>query len=172
MSRSAKDAAFDALADLAADVSPADRLMWLVIADRQSDLRGYAWPSATDIAARTGLTVGWVRHSIGRMETAGMIAVDRRPGRVNRYRVLIPNPRAERAGSDPDTRALDARGRAVSARPPRAERARNQLENQLENLPAAPVISTCSEAGCDKPTTGQRWRCDDCQIHRTRRRSL
>jgi hypothetical protein len=154
MSRTAKDEVFDALAHLPAERASSDRFVWLLIADRQNDAKGYAWCSSNDLAARSGLTAGWIRHhSIPRLEELGLIMVIRRPGRVNRYTIVIPNLRAERAGPDDEGRALSARGRAVNARGSRAERARNQLENQLVNLApdGAEFSSPC----------GHRWITED-----------
>ena len=147
MSRAAKDSVFDALEDLPDTVTTGDIAVWLVIADRQNDRSGFAWCSCADIALRTHLTLDWVPHAIANLEAHGLLYVERRRGRTNRYRV-IHNHRAERGGIEHMTAALSAVGTAVSAVPHRAERGRNQLENQLMNLPTSSVDSH----GC-----GHRW---------------
>lgn len=162
MSRAAKDAVFDALMTLPATVTTSDRAVWLWIANRQADSKGYAWCSNTDISAATGLTIGWVSKAVAALEAHGLLAVERRAGRTNRYRIVIPNHRAERGGIDEATPALSAGGPALSAGVPRAERGRNQLENQVMNLPAAPVVSLCPQCRT-VPVKHGRWRCDPCQ---------
>lgn len=173
MSRKLKDAVLDALVHLPTTVSPGDRFTWVVLADRQSDMHGYAWPSYADIAARTGLNHDWVGHAVESLEAHGLLHVERRPGSTNRYRIVIPNPRGERGGIEHMTDAVSAGGPAVSAGVPRGERVRNQLENQLENLaPTAlnfPTENQCVE--CDRPTTRHRWRCETCQSTIRDRRS-
>ena len=146
VSRTAKDDAFDALQHLPAWLPVAERLIWLLVADRTNDHKGYAWCSSADLAARSGLTPGAVRHRIGNLEMMDLLDVERRSGRTNRYRIVIPNPRQEAR----PTRAV-GREPAPWGATPAPPGARNQLENQLENL--APNGADVSREQC-----GHRWR--------------
>jgi len=160
MSRAAKDAAFDTLAHLPSWLPVAERLVWMIIADRINDKHGYAWCSSYDLAARTGLTPGAVRHCVTRLEVAGLVDVERRPGRTNRYRIGFPNPRLETRPT-----RVPGRGPASIDATPASPDARNQLENQLENLAPTALSFTCAE--CGGPSRAHRWRCDRCQEMRT-----
>jgi len=159
MSRTAKDAAFDALHELPRWLPVAERLIWLLIADRINDKRGYAWCSSNDLAARSGLTPGAVRHRVAKLEVVGLVEVERRSGSQNRYRLVIPNPRQEAR----PTRAV-GRGPAPWGATPAPPGARNQLENQLENLAPTALGFTCAE--CGGAAREHRWRCDACQEKR------
>jgi hypothetical protein len=152
MSRELKDAVFDALPDLPATVTTTDRAVWLWIANRQSDTVGYAWCSHADIAAATRCTIDWSPRAVANLETHGLLAVERRHGSNNRYRIVIPNRRAERGSTEHMSAALSAVGTAVSAVDYRAERGRNQLDNQLDNQ-APDGAEFAHEHNC-----GHRWR--------------
>lgn len=152
MSREVKDSVFDVLPTLPATVTPTDRAVWLWIANRQSDTVGYAWCSHADIAAATGCTIDWSPRAVSNLETHGLLVVERRRGSNNRYRIVIPNQRAERGSTEHMSAAVSAVGTALSAVDPRAERGRNQLDNQLDNQ-APDGAGFASEHNC-----GHRWR--------------
>jgi DNA-binding transcriptional ArsR family regulator len=52
-----------------------------------ADPSGRAWPGVTEIARRTGLVRGKIPELVKSLESAGLIAVERRPGRDNLYTV-------------------------------------------------------------------------------------
>jgi len=164
MSNAAKDSVFDLLKTLPPAVSPADRLLLLLIADRVNDSKGYAWPSGADLAKRSGLSKGWIWHAVARLEATGFLTVERRFGKQNRYRLVIHNQRGECASSTDATSAVSALPGAVSAPVRRGERARNPLENPLENLAPTALGFTCAE--CGGAAREHRWRCDACQEKR------
>ena len=160
MSRSLHDAATDALADVPTWLPVAERLVWLLIADRYNEKHGFAWCSSNDLAKRTGLTPGAVRHCVATLEVVGMLHVERRPGRTNHYRIGFPNPRLE-------TRPTRVSGRdpaSIDATPASPD-AQTSLETHEMNIAPTALIFTCAE--CGGPSREHRWRCDACQEART-----
>jgi Helix-turn-helix domain len=65
------------------------RLLLLILASHVSPTSGYAWPSVPTLAFETKLSVRHVYRLIKRLESLGELAVERRPGCVNRYRIAV-----------------------------------------------------------------------------------
>ncbi len=143
MSLEAKLAVLEVIGEL--PVEPSDRFILLLIADRQSDTKGYSWCSAADLAYRSGYSIGHVRRCIGRLEAAELLMVGRQQGSVH-HMAVIHNPAHHARG----TGAMDP---AHHARTPAHHARRNQLENQLENLaPTALNFPADNNTKC-----GHRW---------------
>ena len=66
-----------------------DLLVLIVVADHAHDDGTGAYPSVPTIAAMARLSVRGVRNALGRLEASGVIAIERRAGRGNAYRVLL-----------------------------------------------------------------------------------
>lgn len=60
-----------------------------IIADFVNRKHGCAWPSAAMVAKAAGLTERWARHLIRLLEQSGLLAIDKRPGKSNVYRLVI-----------------------------------------------------------------------------------
>lgn len=73
---------------LAADgpTSTAARAVLLAVAVH-ANRDGIAWPSETELGRLLGLHPGNVRRHVLALERAGLLAVSRRPGRANVYRM-------------------------------------------------------------------------------------
>lgn len=67
----------------------ATRVVLLVLAEHANAQTGECWPSLPRIARRAGIHEVTARKAITELEAAGLIGVRRRPGRVNRYVLLI-----------------------------------------------------------------------------------
>lgn len=162
MSRTKKDATFDVLESLV-HLQPSDRFVLLLIADRENDQWGYATCSVADIAARSGYDAGHVRRTIGRLEAAGALTVERKPGCKHRMSV-VHNPAHGARGTDDTDPAHGARNPAHGARTP-AHGARGTSYEPVMNLaPVGADVSPamCLESGADTPP--HKWRCDACQV--------
>ena len=84
-----------------------DLLVLIVIADHAHDDGRGAYPNEATIAKLARMTERCVCNSIARLEAAGVLAVERSPGRVNVYTVLTPERGSgvtpERGSGDPRT---------------------------------------------------------------------
>lgn len=98
----------------------AARIVLLVIAEHANAATGECWPSEARIARRAGVHPATVRRCIRELETAGLVAVDRTPGKVNRYLMLV-DPAPIATAVDPVHRARGTQGqpRAQGAHTPR-----------------------------------------------------
>jgi hypothetical protein len=74
-----------------------DLVVLLVIADRASDDGDGVWYSIAKIAEIARLSPRAVRNCLERLDSTGLIATERRPGRTSRYRILAPRGEARRA---------------------------------------------------------------------------
>lgn len=85
---------------------PTQRLVLLAIADCANDRGTDAYPAASTLAKKTGLSERGVRKAINDLQSIGELEVDYKAGPkgCNRYRVLMPDL-APHAGSDPAPRA-------------------------------------------------------------------
>ena len=61
---------------------------------------GWAWPSADTLADATGLTARAVRAALGRIEAAGILEVDRRPGHATRWGFPIAGDPVDNQGGE------------------------------------------------------------------------
>lgn len=98
-------------------VEPRGSSRWvlLVIAEHANIQSGECWPSEARIAQRAGLHPATVKRAIGELEQAGLIAVQRAPGRTNRYLLCVdPAPSAKAID-----RAHDAPSKGQSLGAPR-----------------------------------------------------
>lgn len=70
----------------------ADRLLLLAIADHAGDDGRNAWPAVPTLARKTGVSERTVQRGIARLESAGLLLVERGKGAggTNRYQVLMP----------------------------------------------------------------------------------
>ena len=87
----------------------AARIVLLVIAEHANAATGECWPSEARIARRAGVHPATVRRSIHDLEAAGLIAVDRSPGKVNRYLLLV-DPAPIASAVNPAHRARGTKG--------------------------------------------------------------
>jgi len=74
------------------DLTPADKLVYAVIADRLGH-NGYSWPSYKTIAADAGLSRRGAQGSVYRLRTAGLLLVEEAGtgrGRTNHYALSAP----------------------------------------------------------------------------------
>lgn len=65
---------------------PIDRLVLVALADWANE-RGQCWPSMPTIAGKTGVDLRTARRVMGRLEAAGHISTERRPGKGILYTV-------------------------------------------------------------------------------------
>ena len=75
-----------------------DVLVLVAICEHAHDDGGGAYPNEATIAKLVRGTERGVRNSIARLEAAGILAVERRQGRVNVYTVLMTQERTFRGG--------------------------------------------------------------------------
>lgn len=92
------------------------RSVLLVLAEHANAQTGECWPSETRIARRAGVHPVTVRRAIKTLEAANLLFVQRSPGRVNRYLLLLDVERQVKLAADPEREALG------SGRRPRAQR--------------------------------------------------
>lgn len=98
----------------------APRAVLLVLAEHANASTGECWPSETRIAARAGLHEGTVRRAVKALESAGLIVVQRTPGRVNRYLLLV-EPVARLADPARNARGGRQKPRALGTDTPRTK---------------------------------------------------
>jgi hypothetical protein len=65
------------------------RLLLLIIASHISPMTGYAWPSVPTLARECRLSERTVYRLLRKLEASGELAIIRRPGRCNSYRVTV-----------------------------------------------------------------------------------
>lgn len=89
------------------DLTAASKILWAMLADRIGD-NGFCWPGVRKIAGDVGQDVSAVLRGIQKLESAGLLQVERqRSGRANHYRLTNKS-----AG---ETQALAKRERSQSA---------------------------------------------------------
>jgi hypothetical protein len=161
VSRIKKDATFDRLESLS-DLQPSDRFVLLLIADRENDEWGYATCSVADLAARSGYDPGHIRRTIGRLEAAGALTVERKPGCKHRMTV-VHNPAHGARGTDDADPAHGARNPAHGARNPAHHARRTSYEPVMNLAPIGADVSPsiCLQCGGEAPP--HKWRCTACQ---------
>ena len=101
----------------------AARAVLLVLAEHANAATGECWPSEARIARRAGVHPATVRRCMRTLEDDGLVVVQRSPGKVNRYLLLIDVAPVAKA-VDP---AHQARGRAQKPRAPGAYTTRVRL---------------------------------------------
>jgi DNA-binding transcriptional ArsR family regulator len=102
-------------------LSGSEAKVMTILADVHNAQTGQCNPSAPTIAVRTGMSERHVRRVVAALESAGVIAVDRRPGRAHRYRFPLAAYLENTAESYPQPRTRTA---GVTACQPRTFRAR------------------------------------------------
>ena len=65
------------------------RLLLVIIASHISPVANYAWPSVPCLAREGRLSERTIYRLITKLEASGELQIHRRPGRVNRYRILL-----------------------------------------------------------------------------------
>ena len=68
-------------------MDPTAKLLLVAIADHINDETGTAYPSVTRLAGMVGVTRRNTLKWLDVLETAGVLAIDRTPGRPNVYRI-------------------------------------------------------------------------------------
>lgn len=111
----------------------ADRLVLIAIANH-ADARGWnAWPSIEKIAEEAGIHDVTVWRSVKALEELGEIAVERRPGRPNRYRLPALDPLQSATGEG----LQDARGEPPASRK-KPLASRKKPLNRMQGEPSEP----------------------------------
>jgi DNA-binding MarR family transcriptional regulator len=87
-------------------VGPVARMVLVAIAER-INRQGYAWPSLSDLARRSGADRRTVARSLRHLEARGELRIERHDGRPNRYQLTL----AERPAAD-QGQSAPTRGRA------------------------------------------------------------
>jgi hypothetical protein len=71
------------------NASGSARLLLLIIASHVSPVTGYAWPSVPTLAVECKLSERTIYRLLRQLEASGELYIERRSGRVNRYRIVI-----------------------------------------------------------------------------------
>lgn len=112
----------------------------LAVIAAHADRHAQAWPSEPLVAELLAIHVDTVWRAVRQLEAAGLVAVERTPGRANRYRLavaapldVVHTPRAD-AGADSYPHPAPARGtpRGGAGRPPAPARAEVPRKYQEE----------------------------------------
>jgi hypothetical protein len=123
----------------------ADRLVLIAIANH-ADARGWnAWPSIEKIAEEAGVHDVTVWRSVKALEELAELAVERRPGRPNRYRLPALDPLQSATGEG----LQDARGGPPANRK-KPLASRKKPLNRMQGEPSEPS-RTVTRAGATHP---------------------
>ena len=140
----------------------ADRLVLVLLAEHARKDGSNARPSSTTLARRAGVLPSSVRRSLGRLVSAGIVAPDRVSGRPTSYRFPLSTPVAPvqqvdyphplPQGSDP------SRQRDTRVAPARHEPVRNRSMNQRDHTGDDPC-PWCDDTGWEYESDHHVKRC-------------
>ena len=131
----------------------AARAVLLVLAEHANAATGECWPSEARIARRAGVHPATVRRCMRTLEDDGLVVVQRSPGKVNRYLLLIDpapiakavNPEHQARGQGPKPRAPGAHTRSVTLGDPERGAPRT-VKNHYEPKAAADGLAAARSA--------------------------
>ena len=130
--------AVNAIRDMSLGSPPAKFVLWILADRADKDMR--CFPSIESIAKETNYAEKTVRRAIAELEEAGLVHVERTPGRGSTYTVtpvrvtaVRESPRSERPRSEsPPTPVRESTHPGQSDRTPRSERPPNHQGTTTE----------------------------------------
>ncbi len=150
------------------DLSPIDKLIYAVIADRIG-ANDHCWPGVRRLAADVGCHRATVSQAVGRLEAAGLVTVEHGClGRTNRYRLVsgetagsaVPSGRHRRhgpAGMSEGPVAPPGRARPESATQTRQTQEKTKTHKTKRADASDPFQGTPLPEGLDTPDFRAAW---------------
>jgi len=117
------------------DLTPASKLVWAVLGDRVGD-NGVCWPGVRSLAGDVGQDASSVLRGIQKLETAGLLQVERQGnGRRNYYRLTASESAGETQALAKCKRSQNANGGAGETQAQALAKCKHNQTDQLNQTP-------------------------------------